>query len=103
MNTESLSALNEALKRIRLAHESGASELILAKLERLPDELAALTALHTLDLRWCEQLQYGNLSDSPRFEQLSYLRSQLRPLHHRVKYIPITAIVALPKLIIRDF
>lgn len=33
MNMESLSALNEALKRIRLAHESGASELILAKVD----------------------------------------------------------------------
>ena len=52
MSTENLSAYHEALQRIRLAHESNASELDLSDLalERLPDELGDMTALQSLKL-----------------------------------------------------
>ena len=59
MATETTPDHQEALKRIARAREHSESKLSLAGLAlgHLPQEMAALTALQSLDLSWCGQLQ----------------------------------------------
>jgi hypothetical protein len=84
-------AYEEALRRIRVAEETGAVELDLSglkegkyteprRLTRLPPELERLTSLHTLNLSWCEQLS-GDMSPLARLSSAAtcpHWRASLR-------------------------
>src|SRR5271170_1604179 len=76
-----------ALRRIREAEETGALELYLTELTRLPPELERLTSLQSLDLAGCSQLS-GDLSPLASLTSLQELslrwccrlRGDLNPL-----------------------